>query len=266
MRGGKTPMRHRRISLLLSALFFAAIVFIPFSNAISENPKADRTIVITIDDGPREWMLSKFLAFFRKERIPATFFILCWRIDGSDTEELVFGAHQDGHGIANHTYGHGNMVEFAKRKGVNWVLNDVKRCSRIIKNIVGYSPRFFRPPYWAINEEIHQRLTAQNYTVQTLDHPSLSIEERGKRDVNTTDYLFHDRYLRDPTGATTALVHEIRKIIAAREQGGIFTHVLDIHEIPVGLAALEILVPEWRAKGYQFQTLPWIYGIKGYGK
>lgn len=259
-------MMRRAVGLFFCAAMFALLPWVSFSNSTPRQTAKERAMIITFDDGPREWILPKILDFLRKEKIPAAFFIQCWRIDGSDTEDLALLAHQEGHGIANHTYGHGNMAEFTRKKGIPWVLNDVERCSRVIKNAVGYSPRFFRPPYWAITEELHQRLMAQGYIVQTLDHPSLSLEERKTRDVNTGDYARHDEYLKNRVKAVSALASEIRKKIETRERAGVTIHILVFHELPISLDALEILVPEWRQKGYYFRTLPWLYDTEGYGK
>lgn len=259
-------MNNRRAVITSIFLLFTLSLWLTGTKSLSQEAETERAIIITFDDGPREWILPKILEFLRKEKILAAFFIMCWRADAFEpAEDLILKAVTEGHGIANHTFGHGNMVEFARKKGTRWVLSDVERCSKIIKNITGYSPQFFRPPFWAINNELQNLLENEGYIVQTLDRPSLPQKERKKRDVNTGDYAFYEEYKKDKKPAISKLVNNIRAKINERERAGVNIHILTFHELPVAIDALEILVPEWREKGYQFKTLPWLYG-KSYGR
>jgi len=255
-----------RITILLAIALLTTATAYPQSK--TPETLEGRAIIITFDDGPRAWILPKILEFLKKEKIPAAFFVNCSKFEANEAQEdFVFGEYQEGHGVANHTYGHDNMPKYVQKKGMQWVMREeVERCSKMIRNVTGYEPRFFRPPFWAINDTIHAELTSRGYIVQRLDNASLDKEERVFRDVNTSDYVFHEKYLKNPSEATGALVVKIRKIIAARERDGVTIHVLTFHELPVSLEALKILVPEWRANDYQFQTLPWLYKVNGYGK
>lgn len=251
---------------LFSALSDSTAAYSPAKQNLPDQDRA-RTVIITFDDGPRTWIAPQILEFFRTEEIPALFFVQCWRIqDNAEGRSLLIRASREGHGIANHTYGHGNMLEFASKRGTALVLSDVERCSDAIEATVGYSPKFFRPPYWAINAELQRRLENLGYITQIIDDPALPAESRIFRDVNTTDYAFHDQYLKNPRQAVADLTDRIRKRINERERAGITVHVLAFHELPVALGALKILVPEWKEQGYEFRTLPWLYGREDYRK
>lgn len=242
-----------------------------------------KSIVLTFDDGPRCGLLPELLEFLRKENIKAAFFVQGWQV--KECPELLRRAVKEGHSIENHTYGHGSLSETVKRKGKDGAFKDIEDGSQAIQKAVGMRPHFFRPPHWVIGERektawnhdkygggfcgvfqddtvYKEELLCRGYLVQVLDDAKLPVEFRRVRDVNTLDYEFHAWYQKDPTTATRALILSVENTLKAREKSGVLTHVLTFHELPVSIAALRALIPEWRQGGYTFSTLGRIYGCE----
>ncbi len=265
----------------------------PLGREVALTP-SEKSIVLTFDDGPRPWILPEILDFLKQEKIQGTFFVQGWQVE--KYPELTRRVMREGHEVANHTYGHTSIPEFIKKKGKQWVLDDIERGASVIEKVTGRRPFFFRPRSWLIDEynkmpiscdeffKEHTRITDKGprvilpdnriykeelmcpygrgkYIIQVLDDSKLSAEHRRVRDVNSVDYEFHERYQKDRTGTTVALVENVKRAIARREKDGVSQHVLTFHELPVSLAALKILVPYWRSQGYQFISLRKAYGL-----
>lgn len=302
-----------------------------------------RSLVLTFDDGPRTWVTPHILDFLKTEHIPATFFVLGQNINlaaaRNTTEreefrknrELLLRAHREGHRVGNHTYGHTDIFEWLQKKGKQWILQDIEKAERLLHDLLGYRPRFFRPRSWNIHvkyptgwklhntapknlcdvyweeqarpaeehlvypdiELYAEELICRGYIVQKRDDPLVFqrlLEEylqdprwkkfyqsspkvverivaeraagiREVQDVDTEDWRYHELSQQDPDGAVLKLTRGVRAYLAGRERAGILTHVLTFHEREVSLAALKILVPEWKAANYQFRSLSNVWGI-----
>ncbi|WP_066073761.1 polysaccharide deacetylase family protein [Neobacillus soli] len=102
-------------------------------------------IAFTFDDGPDPIYTPILLDLLKKNEVKATFFVV-----GSKAEkhpELIQRMHQEGHLIGIHNYVHHSnwlMSPWKVRKG----LEDT---ARIIENITGVSPVYYRPPWGLLN-------------------------------------------------------------------------------------------------------------------
>lgn len=175
--------------------------------------------------------------------IPAHFFVI-----GGDAErhpELVKILSQKGFLIENHTYGHDNLIELRKRKGDLAVLKNLRRTSETITKNTGRNPRYLRPPYWAIDKDTKQLIAAADTPEATL-----RIVTIGDPDINTLDYDDYEK--RRPA---SVLAERIKRIIASREERGIYRHVLVFHGLPNTVEALKTIIPNLLKKNYRFGTL-----------
>ncbi|HLC95375.1 MAG TPA: polysaccharide deacetylase family protein, partial [Patescibacteria group bacterium] len=169
------------------AVIFVFVMMTGFAFGDESHP---RVIVLTFDDGPREEVLTGhkgLLALLQKENVHGTFFVQGWR--ARKNPGLVREMVQEGHSIANHTYGHATPLEWAKiharKKGKPWkalnkgeqdaylqkgkevFLNDVERGRLAIESITGHSPIFMRPPKWDIDQDLYCKLSGR-YVVQMI--------------------------------------------------------------------------------------------------
>lgn len=103
--------------------------------------KKDAEIALTFDDGPDPVYTPVLLDLLKRERIKATFFLVGER--AARYPELVLRMSREGHCIGLHNYKH----------QCNWLISPWKNArtleqsARIIENITGERPVFYRPPW-----------------------------------------------------------------------------------------------------------------------
>ncbi|MBZ5566079.1 MAG: polysaccharide deacetylase family protein [Acidobacteriia bacterium] len=114
-----------------------------FGPAILRGPTDDRRIALTFDDGPAERFTEQILDILRERNVKATFFLCGEHVDRYP--EIVRRIHAEGHTLGNHTYSH-PFLYFRSRA---FLASEINRTQEAIEKVVGYRPRFFRPPYGA---------------------------------------------------------------------------------------------------------------------
>lgn len=101
----------------------------------------EKTVALTIDDGPVPGATESLLALLHRHGARATFFLI-----GADIErypELARAIVLAGHQIGNHSFSHQRMIF----KSPHFIRQEVEKTNRAIR-AVGYAgPIFFRPPY-----------------------------------------------------------------------------------------------------------------------
>jgi len=155
----------------------------------------EKEIYLTFDDGPipevTEWVLSVLTNF----EIKATFFVVGENV--FSYPEIFAKIFKEGHSIGNHTYHH------LKGWGVSTqaYLDDVNKCSGIIKKHSGSLPTLFRPPYGRI-KPAQTKLLSNEYELimweaLTIDYDrSLDKIKCLQNSINATHsgsiVVFHD--------------------------------------------------------------------------
>ncbi|GIX05403.1 MAG: hypothetical protein KatS3mg114_1272 [Planctomycetaceae bacterium] len=131
-------------------------------------------ISLTFDDGPHPEFTPRVLSLLQRWEQRATFFVVGERVERYP--ELVRAVVAAGHELGNHTYHHTVAGELP----LNEWLDEVDRTQRVLRDLVGYAPRWFRPP--------KGKLTARGL---------LGLWRRGLSVVlwsaDPRDYLYHDR-------------------------------------------------------------------------
>ena len=239
--------------------------------ATDANPSSNsKLIALTFDDGPRPYVLlgSKgahgsmgLLDVLDKEGVKATFFVVGWRLTprtwGDPKHEENVGVTcldaaeeviRHGHELQDHTFSHIELGSAEKKRGEQWVINDVDRGAEAIKAITGTEPRYLRPPDWIIAEDARRDLERHGYRVLTIagENPI------ALRDVNSLDYLCAGRAVGCPR---PSLVDGVLKQIEQREKKGIYTHILAFHELSSTAAIMPELIGDLKARGYRFVTV-----------
>lgn len=88
----------------------------------------------------------RLLEIFNEKEIKATCFFLGWIAE--KYPHLVREAHEKGHEIAAHGYGHQLVYEMAERD----FLADATKCKNIIENIIGHEVGGFRAPGFSVTK------------------------------------------------------------------------------------------------------------------
>ncbi len=209
------------------ALFFVSRSrdFQFFGGLVSSVPNGENEIALTFDDGPTE-NTSAILETLAALDVKATFF-LC----GAAIEERPEDARaiaEAGHAIGNHSYSHRRMV----LKSYGYVKDEVDRTSALIRESGYEGEIFFRPPYGK------KLFTLPCYLNQiSMVTAMWSVEPETELGYGASPEAIADAVLESVESGSIILLHPM-------------------YNPENVLAALDIIVPALRARGYVFATLP----------
>jgi peptidoglycan-N-acetylglucosamine deacetylase len=133
---------------------------------IRGNPKL-KYLALTFDDGPHPSSTLRILDILRKEKCPATFFVV-----GHQAErfpELIRAEMDAGHTIGNHTFSHVTLTKIPDGD----VKVEYQACNDVIRGITGITPRYCRPPGGDYDKSVIDGATAMSLTtVLWTDDPA----------------------------------------------------------------------------------------------
>ncbi|MDQ1254138.1 MAG: peptidoglycan-N-acetylglucosamine deacetylase [Euryarchaeota archaeon] len=220
---------------------------------IKGNPNIPN-IALTFDDGPSR-ITPYVLDVLRKYGAKATFFCLGYCIDknivaqdytgkyitGSD---VVKRANDEGHLIAIHSYDHLALTRLTDEEIFN---NQLSRTKKIITNLIGKTPVYFRPPYGSINDRVKNITKALDLDTVLWNCRSA---DSSTQPVNILDGPLIYRYspkdiynniMKDTENGSIILCHDGHS---------------GIHEANSGvISALDLAIPELQRKGFNFVTI-----------
>ena len=189
-------------------------------------------ISLTFDDGPNlgdDHTMNDMLDLLEKNDVVGSFFLIGNKIN-DENAKVIKRAFDMGCDIENHSWTHPAMPELTKEE----MIEEYEKCDQAIIKITGKKPEFFRPPYIAVNDLMHQVIPTpfiQGHGCKDWE-PDASAEERIKMmEEGTKDGVLY-------------LLHVM--------EGNINT-----------LKALEYLIPKLKKDDYTFVTVPEMFRIKG---
>lgn len=189
-------------------------------------------ISLTFDDGPNlgdDHTMNDMLDLLEKNDVVGSFFLIGNKIN-DENAKVIKRAFDMGCDIENHSWTHPAMPELTKEE----MIEEYEKCDQAIIKITGKKPEFFRPPFIAVNDLMHQVIPTpfiQGHGCKDWE-PDVSAEERIKMlEEGTKDGVLY-------------LLHVM--------EGNINT-----------LKALEYLIPKLKKDGYTFVTVPKMFRIKG---
>ena len=112
----------------------------------------NKLIAFTFDDGPSVTTPS-VLDILEKYNVTGTFFLVGENIN-DQTAEIVKRAFSIGCEIENHSYSHSDMSKMSNDE----ISREIDLTSRKIFDITGTAPRFFRPPYIALSDNLYEQV------------------------------------------------------------------------------------------------------------
>jgi cellulose synthase/poly-beta-1,6-N-acetylglucosamine synthase-like glycosyltransferase/peptidoglycan/xylan/chitin deacetylase (PgdA/CDA1 family) len=207
------------------------------SRLVSTQPSPGRRIALTFDDGPDPTWTPKVAAILRRERVPATFFLI--GSDAARNPDLVRELARDGHELGNHTFTHVSLVN-----GPGWQRRlQIDLTEAVLVGITGHYTRLIRPPYSATPDAVSDRaqrelaaLAGRRYFVVLADYDSEDWKRPGvARIVRAAS----------PPGSTGG-------IVMLHDGGGDRSQTV---------AALAKLIPALRARGFRFVTVSELGGL-----
>ena len=154
----------------------ASLKELPIYSVKTEEPKISLTIncAWNADD------INKILETLEKEDVKVTFFMVGdWIEKNSEAAKKIFEA---GHELANHSYNHPHVNNLNYDKNVE----QINKCSDLIKSITGKESTLYRGPYGEYNDTVLQAAKDTNHiaiqwSIDTLDYNSLTGEQMWER-------------------------------------------------------------------------------------
>jgi peptidoglycan/xylan/chitin deacetylase (PgdA/CDA1 family) len=119
----------------------------------------------TFDDGPDHRTTPAVLDALDKYDIPATFFVVGWRIQGDKTFQkknraVLRDIVRRGHMIGNHTFKHRSI----KKQSPKAYKAAIDMATSAIEAVIGYRPWWFRPPYGDMKSSATRYVYQEQYT------------------------------------------------------------------------------------------------------
>jgi peptidoglycan/xylan/chitin deacetylase (PgdA/CDA1 family) len=177
-----------------------AMAFLPCSNfhypVICRGKTNAKEVSVTFDDGPDPAKTPMILEVLKKHQVQATFFCIGRKLIGN--EQILKQLHSEGHLAGNHSYSHSKWFDLflAGRMRAELLETD-----RLIKNITGVSPLFFRPPFGVVNPMVRNALKNMHWkavcwnirSLDTMNSDPLKIKSKILRQLKPGSIiLLHD--------------------------------------------------------------------------
>lgn len=200
-----------------------------YNDIIIKKGKEDKKMIaLTFDDGPDEDFTPQILDILKKYDAKATFFVVGQKVGWNP--DIVKRMHNENHEIGNHTFTHINTSKHSYEK----VAEEINETQEIIKNVTGYEPTLFRPPYRAMNESLFNII--KNNNMKVVLWSDIDTKDWSNPGVNTIVENIENK----ASNGTIVVLHDYNKIRNNKSQT---------------IQALEIIIPKMKDLGYEFVTV-----------
>lgn len=201
----------------------------PVATIVEEPPGPDcavlQCVVLTFDDGPDPHSTPALLDILESRGVTANFFVLGSLVQGN--EDIILRMHRLGMGVENHTWDHPNLAAMSPAA----VTDQLARTNSEINRVLGYTPKYMRPPYGAWTPGV---------TPTHGMHPVLW-------EVDPQDWLYRN-------SATVT-----QNVVDLAGPGDVIL-LHDIHQTSVD--AVPMIIDSLHERGYTFATLDDLYATR----
>lgn len=132
--------------------------------------QTDKKVVsLSFDDGPAAGNTLRILQILKDNNAEAAFFCIGRHV--TENQAIFKQVYDEGHIIGNHTFSHHFWFDmFSSGK----MLADMRRMDKEVNQIIGKTPRLFRPPYGVTNPNLRKAIVGGNYipvgwSIRSLD-------------------------------------------------------------------------------------------------
>ena len=188
-----------------------------------------KLIALTFDDGPNAVTTPEVLGKLKKYGVVASFFLIADSID-DESSKIARRAYDMGCEIDNHSKTHSHMDTL----DADTIREEIRYTSERIYQITGEMPRFFRPPYIDVSETM----------VETIDMPFIC----GHNGLDWDDSVDADR--------------RASLVLGSVGDGSIIL-LHDMAGNDKTVAALDMIIPELKERGFEFVTVTELFRRKG---
>lgn len=194
-------------------------------NTVQEGPKY---VAVTFDDGPNTIVTPAMLDVLEEYEVVGTFFLVGQCIN-EETKEVMRRQVGMGCELQNHSFTHSRFTDLT----VEQMRAEVEKTNAAIREVTGMEPKFFRPPFIAVNDEVYE----------TIDMPFVMGIMCNDWDDNCSVF---DRV----------------KLILDRVQDGSIILIHDNYENELSVKALRWVLKALQDDGYTMVTLSELFRIK----
>lgn len=114
---------------------------LPTKYVIKKFGNVKNQVVLTFDDGPDPDYTPQILDILKKEKVPATFFVV--GLQAESNLPLLERIYKEGHEIGNHTFTHPNIAMVSPERAAG----EMETTRLLIEAVTGRSTILFRAPY-----------------------------------------------------------------------------------------------------------------------
>ncbi|KAH6580225.1 hypothetical protein BASA61_009781 [Batrachochytrium salamandrivorans] len=161
----------------------------------------------SFDDGPSN-PTPNLLSELKKRNIKTTFFVVGSRV--LDQPDILKQAFAEGHQIGIHTWSHSALTTITNEQ----IVAELLYTARIIKEVIGVTPRFMRPPYGDIDDRVRSVLKSLNMIAVLWSFDS--GDSAGSMNV-VSDVNAHAQLM--PKSGPIALEHDLTEAQASQAPG-----------------------------------------------
>jgi peptidoglycan/xylan/chitin deacetylase (PgdA/CDA1 family) len=185
-------------------------------------------IALTFDDGPHTISTPLILDLLSQFKVSATFFLVGKRL--AKHHKIARQMVDAGHEIGNHTFSHSLLYLSTKKR----IRDEICRTDRLLRNIDGAEPKFFRPPAGFFTKRVLDIVELLGYKTVVGDVYPRDPHLPGKKKIV-------ERVLQRTAAGSIIILHD----------GG-STKRMDRSQT---LEALSEIIPHLRKLGFEFLTL-----------
>jgi cellulose synthase/poly-beta-1,6-N-acetylglucosamine synthase-like glycosyltransferase/peptidoglycan/xylan/chitin deacetylase (PgdA/CDA1 family) len=213
----------------------ALLVAGPNGRLVPREAGVGRRVALTFDDGPDPRWTPAIADTLERLRVPATFFAVGEHV--IEHPGVVADLHRDGFELGNHTFSHADLA------GAGTLLDlQIALTEGAISGAAGVRPRFVRPPYSATpasvdaeQERAYAEIAGDGYVIALANYDADDWQRPGVKEI-------------------------VRNATPPGKRGGVILMHDGGGDRSETVAALERLVPELRARGFEFVSLARLVG------
>ncbi len=138
-------------------------------------------ICLTFDDGIHPIYTEQILDILKQYQVPAMFFLIGKNLVGN--ESILRRIHEEGHTIGNHSELHSTWFDLQSSSKMK---AEITQMNERVKNILGFTPTFFRPPYGVTNPNLAKAIRETNMISVGWNLRSFDTIAKSKQDLLAT--------------------------------------------------------------------------------
>lgn len=208
------------------------------------HPEDFKLLAFTFDDGPDPYNASSVTAkvadIFAEYNGSATFFLIGQYLEQEGGAEIAKYALSKGSELASHSYSHQNAATMAELSEEEFT-KEIDGNNELIKELTGYTPKFFRGGGYARNDRIYERL-------EKLNMPAVG---------------YYVAFGGDHSGGDATVESIMNNVMSEELPDGAIIIGHSSNKNNVTVDALSVMLPELYKQGYRFCTMSELFEYKG---